>query len=417
MKPHLFLPFFLLSLFSFTACSFVSAGPQEPDKAQVNDEPADAPEVRGQIAIVEKRLPQLLDRGAGLYFLATLKQHLGETREALRLLRECLLLHEGFDPAGSPELRVLKGSKEFDDLVADVHREFPVVAQAKLAFVTQEKDLIPEGLAYDPRQNVLYLSSLNRRKIVKIMADGRTADFVPAGRDKLLPVLGIRFDPGDGTVWANSWDENGNRSELLHFDASGILLGRYAPDGAAGHGFNDLVVRKNGEIILTDSVSNQVLRFDPGTHSFELLPVEHLLSAPNGIALADDNRQLYVADDFGVVRVDLDTDATTDVNPGPRNTLAGIDGLYWHKGSLIAVQNAIGSPRIAAFLLSKDGTRVTKTTVLENRSGFSVLPTTGALRDNDFYFIVNSQSGNMNGDHIMDVTKLEPVRIGVLHLH
>jgi DNA-binding beta-propeller fold protein YncE len=397
----------------------VTARSQEKEKEQVKGmpaEPADAADVREQIANVEKLLPQLVDRGAALYFLSTSKQHLGETREALQLLKECLALHEGFDPAGSPNLKVLKGSKEFDDLVESVHRDFPAVTQARLAFVTEEKDLVPEGLAYDARQNVYYMSSINRRKIVKITAEGRVSDFVPAGRDNLLAVLGIRLDPVDGTVWANSWEEDTWRTELLHFDASGKLLGRYAPEDAGKHGFNDLVVRKNGEVILTDSISNQVFRFDRGAHTFVRLPVHRLLSGPNGIALADDDRQLFVADDLGVVHVNLDNGDSVDVNPGPRSTLAGIDGLYWHRGSLIAVQNGIGSPRIVAFRLSKDGSRAIQTVVLENRSAFTTLPTTGAIHGNDFYFIANSQVDNLNGNRIMDVTKLAPVRIAVVRL-
>jgi hypothetical protein len=43
-------------------------------------------------------------------------------------------------------------------------------------------------------------------------------------------------------------------------------------------------------------------------------------------------------------------------------------------------------------------------------------PTTGALRGDDFYFIVNSQGDNLNGPHIMDVTRLQPVKIAVVHL-
>ena len=415
------LPFCFSALLLLTGFLWLplAVHPQEKEKEQVKGvlaEPADAADVREQIARVEKLLPQLPDRGAALYFLSTAKQHLGETREALQLLRECLELREGFDPSGSPSLKVLKGSKEFDKLVDDVHRDFPAVGQARLAFVTEEKDLVPEGLAYDARQNVYYLSSLNRRKIVKITAQGTASDFVPAGRDKLLPVLGIRLDPSDGTVWAASWDENGDKAELLHFDASGKLLGRYAPKDALPHGFNDLVVRRNGEVLVTDSVSNQVYRFDSGGHTFALLPVHRVLSAPNGIALADDDRQLFVADDFGVVRVDLDHGTSIDVNQGPRSTLAGVDGLYWHNGSLIAVQNGIGSPRIAAFKLSKDGTRVTQATVLENRTQFTVLPTTGAIHGNDFYFIADSQIDNLNGDKIMDVTKLTAVRIAVVRL-
>jgi hypothetical protein len=55
--------------------------------------------------------------------------------------------------------------------------------------------------------------------------------------------------------------------------------------------------------------------------------------------------------------------------------------------------------------------------VLEYRSAFLMgEPTTGAIKGDDFYFIVNSQGGNMNGDHVADTTKLEPARIGKLRL-
>jgi len=391
---------------------------QEKEKEQIKGvlaEPADAAEVREQIAVVEKLKTVVPDRGAVLFFLSTANQHLGETRETLELLKECLKLREGFDPSGSPSFLGLKGTKEFDDLVAAVRRDFPVVARAQLAFVTEEKDLIPEGLAYDAKQNVFYLGSLNRKKIVKIDAEGRVSDFVPADRYGLLPVLGIRLDPTDGTVWANTFEDAG-RTELVHFDSAGKLLGRLAPKDSAKHGFNDLVVRKNGEVITTDSLSNQVFRFDPRSQAFAPLLVYRMLLYPNGIALADEDRSLYVADGVGVVKIDLADNSSRDVDPGPRNTLAGADGLYWHNGSLIAVQNGMGSPRVAAFKLSKDGNRVTQVTVLENRTQFTALPTTGAIRGNDFYFIANSQIDNLNGDKIMDVTKLAAVRIAVVRL-
>jgi hypothetical protein len=410
---------FLLAMCSGTFCvPHAAAQLLQPDTTR--GAPADADEVREKIAEVEKRLPQIPDRGAALYFLAASKQHLGETLEAMKLLKECLALQEGFDPAGSPGLKVLKGDKEFDDLVAGVHRDFPAEAHARGAFVSEEKDLIPEGLAYDSRRNIFYLSSLLRRKIVQISAEGKVSDFVPAGREHLLPILGIRIDPGDGTVWANSWDDTVDRSELLHFDASGYLLGRWAPDDTAKHGFNDLVVLKSGLLFLTDSVSNQIFRFDRKAHTFAAIPVGRELSAPNGIAISDDEQQLFVADDFGIVKIALSTDTSTgksvEVDPGGHNTLAGTDGLYWYKGSLIAVQNGIGSPRIAAFRLSADGSRVVKATVLENRSAYMDQPTTGAIRGDNFYFIVNSQGGNLNGDHVLDVTKLARVRIAVLRL-
>ena len=407
-----------LQILCFASLILSSLPAHAQDQEEIKGAPAelaDAQEVRAQIAAVEKLQPKFPDQGAALYFLATAKEHLRETREALDLLKKCLALQEGFDPSGDPAFLELKELKEFNTLIESVHRDFPVAMQAREAFRTSEKDLVPEGLAYDAQRNVFYLSSLNRRKIVQIGLDGSISDFVPGDRFDLLPVLGIRLDPNTDTVWAASFKESG-QTELLHFDATGKLLDRFTPDGSAKHGFNDLVIRKNGEVILTDSLANKVFRFDPVTHSFRVLPVHRPLFYPNGIALSGDDLTLYVADSLGVVWVDLMSGQTHDVNPGPRSTLAGIDGLYWHSGRLIAIQNGIGSPRVAAFHLSTDGLRVTQTSVLENRSNFCVLPTTGAIRGSDFFFIANSQIDNLNNDKVMDVTRLEAVRVGVLHL-
>jgi hypothetical protein len=378
-------------------------------------EPDDAQHVREQIASVQKLQAKLPDRGSALYFLAAAKEHLRDSVEAFALLKECLALQEGFDPSGEPTFGEFRGTKEFTTMIDKAHRDFPVVAQAHEAFRTIARDLVPEGLAYDPHRNVFYLSSLNRRKILQFALDGIASDYVPAEKYGLLPILGIRLSASDDTVWADSFSEGG-QTELLHFDSSGNLLGRFKPMDSAKHGFNDLVVRRNGDVLTTDSLANEVLRFEPVSQKFFPIAVHRPLFYPNGIALAADDHTLYVADSLGVIRVDLSDGDSRDVDPGPRSTLAGIDGLYWYNGALIGIQNGIGSPRVAAFRLSNDGLRVTHTTVLENRSNYTVLPTTGAIRGSDFYFIANSQIDNLSNDRVMDVTKLEVIRIGVLRL-
>ena len=98
--------------------------------------------------------------------------------------------------------------------------------------------------------------------------------------------------------------------------------------------------------------------------------------------------------------------------PGSRSTLAGIDELYWYKCALVAVQNVIGIPLLVTFRLSKDGLRVTQTTVLETCPPLTTSPTTGAIRGSDFYFIASSQIDNMNDDKVLDVTKPERVASG-----
>jgi hypothetical protein len=386
---------------------------QEEDTRGAPAEPVDAAEIRAQMRLAENLLGKTPDRGAILYFLAASRALLRETLPAIEQLKQCVALKEGFDPSGDNAFAVLKTSSDFRKLVDQVHKDFPAVDQSHVAFTTTAKDLFPEGLAYDPGNDSLYLSSLYRRQIVKISHEGKTEDFVPAGRYNLLPVQGIRLDPADGTIWSASANDTVGKSELLHFDRAAVLLGRYPSTEKGKHDFNDLVVLRDGDIFLTDTLANKVYRFDRTAGTFTPVRVSRELLFPNGIALTDDELSFYVADQLGILRIDLRSGECTEVDPGAHNTLAGVDGLYWHKGSLVAVQNGIGTPRIAVFRLSADGLRCTKATVLEN---FLVTPTTGALRGDDFYFIVNSQIDNLNGEHILDVTRLEAVRIAVVHL-
>ncbi len=373
----------------------------------------DAAEIRDQMSIAESLVGKTPDRGAILYFLAASHALLGETLLAVANLKECLALKEGFDPSGDNAFAALKTSPDFQKLVEQVHKDFPAVNFSKILATTIDKDIFPEGLAYDPSDDSFYLSSIYHRKIIKIPHEGKIIDFVPGDRYNLLPVEGIRLDPSDGSIWSNSADDSTGSSELLHFDRSGTLLARYSPSEKGKHEFNDLVVLRNGVIYLTDTSANTVYRFDSASGKFTSLRISRPLLAPNGIALPDDEQTLYIADQLGVLRFDLKPGSSVEVDPAPHNTLAGIDGLYWHKGSLIAVQNGIGTPRVAAFRLSPEGLRVTKTTVLQNSLK---TPTTGAIRGDDFYFILNSQIDNLNGQHILDVTKLQPVRIAAVHL-
>ena len=382
-----------------------------------SQEATDDTELRKQLALGEQLLGKTPDRAAVLYFLAGTHALLREPHEAMENLKECIQAKEGFDPSADPTFRGLKFSQEFEHLVGIAHKNFPEVSHAQVAFVIPVKDLIPEGLAYDPAQDAFYLGSLHLKKILRIprQEPAHSTDFVPGDLYNLLPVLGIRLDPTDGSVWSASWMDNG-KTELLRFDKNGTLLGRFSLPEETKHGFNDLVVLRDGDVFVTDTAGNQVYHFDPGKKGFQALTLNRGMFEPNGIAVSDDQEFLFIADQLGVLRYEIKTGHSAEVSPGAGSTLAGADGLYWYKGSLVAIQNGIGSPRIAAFQLSNDGLRVKKTTILENRSPFTTLPTTGAIRGDKFYFIVNSQLDNLNGDRILDATTLAPVRIGVLTL-
>src|SRR5262244_2800480 len=112
------------------------ARPQKEDEIRgAPAEPDDAAEVRAQIAAVEKLLPAYVDRGAALYFLAAARMHLGETREAMDLLKQCAALEEGFDPSGGTEVAGLRNERAFIEMVERIRSRFPAVAAARRAWV------------------------------------------------------------------------------------------------------------------------------------------------------------------------------------------------------------------------------------------------------------------------------------------
>ena len=155
---------FLLLIPAFLAARLLFAQDQEEMRG-APAEPTDAPEIHAQMAIAENLLGKTPDRGAVLYFLAVSHAQLHETRGAMSNLSECVALQEGFDPDGDPAFAAFRSSGDFTKLVQKAHKDFPAIARSRLAYTIQEKDLIPEGLAYDSLGDLFYLGSLYRRNV------------------------------------------------------------------------------------------------------------------------------------------------------------------------------------------------------------------------------------------------------------
>ena len=365
---------------------------------------------------VEGAMPQVPDRGAALFFLARLYARVGEVPKALALLKECVALDQGFDPGAHRRLQPLKDNPEFQKLEEQVRRAYPPVHHARVAFTVPDKDLFPEGLAVDAHKRVFYMGSMHRKKIVKITESGEVSDFVKEGADDLMPVGGVHVDPADHSVWAATDPGEKKRSEIVHFDAKGKLLERYAAPGAGTHDLNDLALRRTREIYITDTDASLVFRFDRKSHALSPMKFPRAIFYPNGITVSGDGNLLYVGDMLGVIVVDLRTGSARDVVPDAHDTLSGIDGLYWYKGDFIGIQYGTAAFRVMRWHLTKDGRAVMSNEVLERGTDLVNDPTTGAIFEGNFYFMANTGIYNLENDKIVDETKLELVNIAVVAL-
>jgi hypothetical protein len=375
-----------------------------------------AERLKREVKTLESILPRAVDRGAVLFLLAHDYARLGEQAKALDLLKQCVALDDGFDPAGDKAFAPLQRDPEFQNLIERVHQKTPPVHRAQVAFTIAQLDLFPEGLAVDPATRLFYMGSEYHNKIVRISPAGEVTDFVKEGVYDLMPVGGVHVDPADHSVWCATDPGKKNRSEIAHFDAQGKLLERYQPTTAGPLNLNDLVLRGKNEIYVTDTEGNRVFRFDRTSHRFAELNLGRPVFEPNGITVSENGDVLYVADDLGVIRMDLRTNHAEDVKPAAHDTMAGVDGLYWYHGGLVGIEYGTAAYRVMRWKLSPDGREVTSTEVLERGTDMVRDPTTGAILDGKLYFMANTGIENLDNGKIADPAKLEPLRIAVLPL-
>lgn len=353
------------------------------------------------------------DHAAVRFAMALSYAKIGNLQQALASLEQALVGTPWLDPATEPDFRALQSCEPFHKLVQRVEKKYPPRTTGETIFTVHQKDLIPEGLTVDSSSGTFYLSSIYHRKIVKIARDGTVTDFVAEGQDGLLSVLGIHVDPADHSIWAAS--ERAGSAALFHFDAAGHIRSSFAPKDPGKHLFNDLVITPSHDVYVTDSENGSVYELAHGSRDLVRIGLGGRIY-PNGIALSADAKFLYVAHAFGIARIDIGTGNISELDAPDGISLAQVDGLYYWRGNLIAIQNGFGPNRIVQLRLTTDGRTVSSGKLLEFRSANLELPTTGTIYNGWFYYIANSQIDHQQDGKLKEPERLRAVRIARLRL-
>ncbi len=253
-----------------------------------------------------------------LVSLAKAKALSGDGGGALPTLARAVALGYGAGADSDPAFASLAPLPAFRALLPAIRENGRPVGTAKVAFTLAEKDLIPEGVAWDPSSRTLFVGRLARRKIVAVDSAGRARDFVPTGRDGLQQVLGMKVDAARRSLWVCSAEGDapgGNAtraSTLFRSDlATGRALEKIASPPGGRHLFNDVAIAKDGGLFLTDSEEGTVYRLRAASGKLEIFQKPGRLYYPNGIALSDDGRFLYVAHELGIVAWELPSGRTS----------------------------------------------------------------------------------------------------------
>jgi hypothetical protein len=323
--------------------------------------------------------------------------------EAVEWLRKVAALRAGIDPSRDSIFAPLRDTREFADIAAAVRAATPPVSRSRSAFVIPEGDLVPESIAYDPQGKQFYLGSMTKGKVIRCSGAGKCTQFAGG----LGTVLGLKVAPkGDGGgLWVLSNTEQ--ESALIHFDlASAQLILKYAVSGS-GHTFNDLVIARSGDVYLTDTRAGAVWHLVKGAST--LTRIAGRFDVANGIALSPDGGLLYVSTfPDGITVLDLKTNTATPIVRPKDLCLGAIDGLYFHRGALIAIQNGYMLPRVVRLALNRDPHTIERFEVLERRNPLFDGVTTGVVAGGRFFYMANIQDGKSTG--------FQPITILKLHL-
>jgi hypothetical protein len=338
-----------------------------------------------------------------VYNVACAEARNGNAAAAAKRVEELLDRKIDFGSEKDDDFAAVAGSPEF----AGVRRKLALlrrpVGGSSVAFRLPEKDLLTEGLAYDPESQSFFVGSVHRKKILRRSADGNVSDFVAEGRDGLQSVLAIRVDPKRGVLYACSaalpqmagYEKSmEGSSAVFAFDlATGRLARRWPlPSDGKPHAAGDLVVAESGDVLVTDGLGSGIYRIRPGSAEVESFVAPGVFRSPQGLGFGADGR-LYVADwGHGLYWVDGEG-RRHEVGGPPDVPLLGIDGLVMRGREIVVTQNGIEPHRVARLELDPSGERVAAGRILAMNDPEFAEPTLGVLVGDAFYFIGKSQWG------------------------
>lgn len=293
--------------------------------------------------------------------------------------------------------------------------------EARRAATLTDSTVFAEGIDAHPRTEALYIASIRHRTVFEYAADGRIRDLGVHRDPRVGAIFGVRVAHDGRSLWlttgshAAMLDEAGQASAKFRLPSAllqvrisdGKVLGYWAlPPDDIVHIAGDLAIASDGTVIVSDSEAACLHVLPRGGTLFTIR--DPWFRSLQGVAPIPGTRTAVVADyAHGLFLVDFSEPARASksasasasavvsrvqrLQDAPGTTVLGLDGLLWHDGAVIAVQNGVTPARVVRITFDSARTRVDSVQVLDRQPSIATDPTIGTFWRGGFAYVANSQ--------------------------
>lgn len=285
-----------------------------------------------------------------------------------------------------PAVKALREQTDFKSIEAQMAANLTPAGQSKTIVEIPDDALLPESLAVRGKQAFL-VGSVRTGDILTQSGDRFAA---AAGGVYALEIHGDTVRAAVNTSAPYRSPSNPPEAAILTYSLSnGALLQKTAaPDHETLIG--DIEATPVG-IIASDSKTPRIFIARKDEEQLDVLTQDPRFVNLQGVAYDGRRRTLFVADYLtGLFAVDPGTGEVTAIANDADAHLGGIDGLYIHKGDLIAIQNGTTPQRIIRLKLNRKGDAVKSLDVLARNQPAWNEPTNGEVVGDTLYYIATS---------------------------
>lgn len=268
----------------------------------------------------------------------------------------------------------------------------PIEASEVVATAPAEAGLI-EGIYVPEDDDVILATSITGNSLHLFKPESGWIDAMPPGANDLS---GIVSEPDNSMGWVASANLDESEDEEVLFTGLIGLTGDLdnpilvpAPEGAA---ISDLTISTEATVYASDPLGGGIYRKPVAATALEVLVAPGTFRSPQGLALSEDGKRLYVSDyRYGLAIIDLASGEVARLASDVSAMLDGIDGLFRYGNELIAIQNGTSPMRISALTLSEDGYRISGVRVLEQAHPEWTEPLGGSIAKGALFYVATGQ--------------------------